>query len=301
MSSSKLYGGIEGGGTKFICIVAGGPDEIIEEARFATTTPQQTLRQVCAFFRPFAGQKRLHSIGLGTFGPLDLDPASPTYGYITSTPKPGWGGTNILGILQSALGVRVAMDVDVAASALGEQRWGASQGHDPSLYLTVGTGIGGCYLAGGKPLRGMVGSEMGHVRIPHHRQADPFDGCCPYHGDCFEGLASGPSIQERFGQPAESLADDHPFWELEAGYIAAALANTILTFSPRKIVLGGGVMQRAFLFAKIRRRVGELLNGYLSHPTLTGPMDEYIVPPALGHRSGVLGGVAMAMQLEQSN
>jgi fructokinase len=299
MSASKLYGGIEGGGTKFICIVAAGPDEIIDEARFPTTTPQETLDQVCAFFSPFVKQKRIRSIGIGCFGPADVEPASPTFGYITTTPKPNWRDTNLLGTLQAELGVPMAMDLDVAASAIGEHRWGASQGYDPSLYLTVGTGIGGSYLRAGKPLRGLVSSEMGHLRIPHDLQADPFAGSCPFHGDCFEGLANGPSIQKRFGQPAETLADDHPFWELEAGYIASALANYILIYSPRKIVLGGGVMHRTFLFAKIRSRVGALLNDYLSHPTLTQHLDEYIVPPALGYRSGVLGGVAMAMQLDK--
>jgi fructokinase len=300
MSISKLYGGIEGGGTKFICIVAASPDEIVEETRFPTTTPQETLDQVCAFFSPFVRQKRIRSIGLGSFGPVDVDPASPTYGYITTTPKPKWGGTNILGTLRDQLGVPIAMDMDVAASALGEHHWGASRGHDPSLYLTVGTGIGGSYLLDGKPLRGLVSSEMGHLYIPHDRQADPFAGSCPYHGDCFEGLANGPSIQQRFGKPAETLADDDPFWELEAGYIASALANYILTYSPRKIVLGGGVMHRSFLFTKIHARVGALLNDYLSHPILTGHLDEYIVPPLLGNRSGVLGGVVLAMQLEAS-
>jgi fructokinase len=300
MSTPKLYGGIEGGGTKFICIVAGGPDEIIDETRFSTTTPQETLDQVCTFFTPHIREKRIHTIGLGSFGPLNVDPASPTYGYITTTPKPKWGNTNILGILRDQLGVPIAMDMDVAASAMGEHQWGASQGSDPSLYLTVGTGIGGSYLLDGKPLRGLVSSEMGHLRIPHDWQADPFPGSCPYHGDCFEGLANGPSLHKRFGKPAETLADDDPFWELEAGYIAAALANYILTYSPGKIVLGGGVMHRSFLFPRIHSLVGQLLNKYLNHPALTDHLDEYIVPPALGYRSGVLGGVALAMQAEAS-
>jgi fructokinase len=299
MTPKPLYGGIEGGGTKFICIVAHGPNQIIDETRFATTTPQQTLTRVCDFFSPHLQANTLEAVGLGSFGPVDVDPSSATYGYITSTPKPNWANTNILSTLQRGLAVPVAIDMDVAASALGEFRWGACQNTDPCLYLTVGTGIGGSYILNEKPLRGLVSLEMGHIRIPHDRTIDPFPGSCPFHGDCFEGLANGPAIQKRFGQPAESLPDSHPYWDVEAGYIASALTNYILTFPPRKIVLGGGVMHRSFLFPRIRSRVSTLLNNYLNHPTLMGPLDEYIVPPALGYRSGVLGALAMAMDLEK--
>jgi fructokinase len=298
MVNSRLYGGIEGGGTKFICIVGSGPNEVVDEARFATTTPRETLNKVCGFFLPYEKERHLRSIGIGCFGPADVEPSSPTYGYITTTPKPNWSDTNLLGILQEELGVPIAMDLDVAASALGEHTWGASQDLDPSLYLTVGTGIGGSYLLNGKTLRGMVSSEMGHQRIPHDQQADPFPGSCPYHGDCFEGLASGPAVQARFGQPAENLPDDHPFWELEAGYIASALANYILIFSPKKIVLGGGIMHRSFLYPRIHNGLYTRLNGYLNHPILTSQLDEYIVPPTLGYLSGALGGIALARQLD---
>ena len=299
MKSALLYGGIEGGGTKYICAVGNGPDEIADETRFPTNTPQETLERVCAFFAPYVKEARIKSIGLGSFGPVDVDPTSPTFGYITTTPKPNWSYTNIFGILQKELGVPIIMDMDVAASAMGEFTWGAIQGLDPSLYLTVGTGIGGSYILNGKPLRGLVSLEMGHVRIPHDEGLDPFRGACPYHGDCFEGLASGPSIQSRFGRPAENLDDDDPFWVLEAGYIAYALANYIFTLPPKKIVLGGGVMRQEFLFEKIRDKLYSLLNNYLNHPILTSHMDEYIVPPALGDRSGVLGAIALAMQLDK--
>ncbi|NJD59376.1 MAG: fructokinase [Anaerolineales bacterium] len=299
MSTGQFYGGIEGGGTKFICMVASDPGSTIDEVRFVTTTPQETLEQVCAFFTPYIKAQRIKSIGLGSFGPVDTDPSSPTFGYITTTPKPNWAFTNILGILQGELKVPIAIDMDVAASALGEYRWGASRGIDPSLYLTVGTGIGGSYILNGKPLRGLVSLEMGHVYIPHNRQRDPFPGSCPYHGDCFEGLANGPAIHKRFNQFPESLADQDPFWEIEAGYIAYALVNYIFTFPPKKIVVGGGVMHRLFLFDLVRHKVSSLLNNYLNHPTLTGPLDEYIVPPGLGYRSGVLGGIALAMELEK--
>lgn len=299
MTSDMLYGGIEGGGTKFICIVGKESAEIIDEIRFPTTTPQETLAKVCEFFLSYVKASRIRSIGLGSFGPVDLDPLSPTYGYITTTPKPNWANTNILGILQKELSLSIAMDMDVAASALGEFRWGATQGIAPSLYLTVGIGIGGSYILNGKPLRGLVSLEMGHVRIPHNYQIDPFMGSCPYHGDCFEGLANGPAIQNRVGLPSETLSDDHPFWDVEAGYIASALANYIFTLPPKKIVLGGGVMRRHFLFDKIRTKVSQFLNNYLNHPLLTHHLDDYIVPPALGHLSGALGGIAMAIELQK--
>ncbi len=255
MCADQFYGGIEGGGTKFICLVGRGPDEIIDETRFPTTTPQETLQRVTEFFAPYVSSNRIKCIGLGSFGPVDVDPASPTYGYITTTPKLKWANTDILGILKHKIGLPIAIDMDVAASALGEFRWGANQGIEPSLYLTVGTGIGGSYILDGKPLRGLVSLEMGHVYLPHDLRIDPFPGSCPYHADCFEGLANGPAIQARFNKPAETLADDDPFCELEVGYIACALANYIFTLPPKKIVLGGGVMHRVFLYDKIRTRL----------------------------------------------
>jgi fructokinase len=254
---------------------------------------------VCTFFQPYVKKEQLKTIGLGTFGPVDVDPTSATFGYITTTPKPNWANTNIYGMLHRELKVPMSMDMDVVASAMGEFTWGASQGLDPSLYLTVGTGIGGSYILNGKPLRGLVSLEMGHLRIPHDEKLDPFNGSCPYHGDCFEGLASGPAIQARFGKSAENIADNDPFWELEAGYISYALTNYIFTFPPKIIVLGGGVMHRKFLFEKIRIKIYTLLNDYLNHPKLTSHLEEYIVPPALGYRSGVLGGIALAMELDR--
>jgi fructokinase len=291
---NKLYGGIEAGGTKFVCIVASGPDQIVEQTRIPTTTPAETLGRAIEFFQPFVAARQIDSIGIGCFGPLDLDPASSTYGFITSTPKPDWSNTDVRGIIQHALNVNVAFDMDVNAAALGELTWGASQGCDPSLYLTIGTGIGGGYIVNSRPLTGLLALEMGHIRIPHDPVVDPFRGNCPFHRDCFEGLASGPAIQKRFGSRGESIRDDDPFWDMEAGYIAAALVNYILTLSPKKIVLGGGVMQREFLFPMVRRKVQELLNGYVIHPSLLKKIKEYIVPPGLGSRSGSLGAIALA-------
>jgi fructokinase len=295
--AEKLFGGIEGGGTKFNCAIATGPENIIAEARFATTTPAETIDQVVDFFASHMSQ--LHGIGLGSFGPFDVDPASPAYGYITTTPKPGWGNTNILGMLQEKIELPIVINTDVAVAALGEAKWGASRNDSHSLYLTIGTGVGGGYIINGEPLSGLTSLEMGHIRIPHDLNLDSFQGACPYHGDCFEGLAAGPAILTRFGQPAETLADDHPYWEVEASYIAHALVNFILSLSPQRIILGGGVMQKNLMFPLVRKKTQQLLNGYVNHKTILERINEYIVPPALGGRSGVLGCIAMAMKSQQ--
>ncbi len=297
MPQQEYFGGIEAGGTKFICALAAEPPSLAHEATFRTTDPGETLEQVCDFFAPYVKEGSVRSIGIAAFGPVDVDPTSPTYGYITATPKPGWGNTNLLGMLRRELGVPFAFHVDVSGSAIGEHTWGASKGIDPSLYITVGTGIGGGYLIDGKPLAGLTAVEMGHIRIPHDMQKDPFEGSCPYHKDCFEGLAAGPSLTARFGTRGETLADNDPFWQLEAEYIASALANYVLMLSPRIIMLGGGIMQREFLYPLIRRRVRELLNGYVRAEEILKDIDRYIVPPLLGKYSGVLGAIAMAMAL----
>jgi len=300
MAKENLYGGIEAGGTKFVCCVASGPEHIVEEVRFATTTPDETLRKTVQFFEPYVSTGRIKSIGVGCFGPLDLNPKSSTYGFITATPKPHWSNADVRGTLQRGLGVSVAFDMDVNAAAVGEFIWGASRGCDPSLYLTIGTGIGGGYLINGKPLIGLLNLEMGHLRIPHSREQDPFNGSCPFHGDCFEGLASGPAIEKRLGVSGATVPESDPFWDIEADYIASALVNYILTLSPKKIIVGGGVMQREFLFPKVRNRVSALLNGYVSSKVLLEQMDQYIVPPGLGNQSGSMGAIALAMQLEET-
>jgi fructokinase len=298
MEKGTLVGGIEAGGTKFICLVADDSDHISSQVRIPTKSPTETLDEVIHFFEPFVASDQIHAIGIGSFGPLDLDPASPTYGYISATPKPGWSNTDIRGIIERALHVMVAIDTDVNAAALGEFTWGASRGVDPSLYLTVGTGIGGGCVINGRPHLGLINPEMGHLRIQHDLNLDSYPGNCPFHGDCFEGLASGHAIRGRFGVGAETLPDEHPFWELESSYIATALVNLILTLSPKKIILGGGVMRRAFLFARIRRKVQDLLHGYVSHSYILSDIENYIVPPALGHLSGSLGAVALAQMLK---
>ncbi len=290
----SLFGGIEAGGTKFVCAVGTGPDDIRAEVRFPTTTPEETIRQAVEFFRQ--QPEPVVAIGIGSFGPVDPDTGSPTYGWITSTPKPGWQNTDLRGAIANALGVPVAFDTDVNAAALGEYTWGAARGLDTFIYLTVGTGIGGGGMVGGRLLHGMIHPEMGHIRVPHDRAADPFEGICPYHGDCLEGLASGPALERRWGCRGEELAPDHSAWELEAEYLAYGLATFICTLSPQRLILGGGVMAQERLFPLIREKVQRLLGGYVQSPAILERIDSYIVPPALGNRAGVLGAIALAQQ-----
>jgi fructokinase len=300
-SDAPRFGGIEGGGTKFVCVIGRGPEEIVAEARIPTTTPEATLSRAADFFRAESARHgRLAAIGVGSFGPVDLRKASVTWGFITSTPKAGWANTDVAGRLMKDLGVPVAFDTDVNAAAIGEARWGAAQGLDTFVYLTVGTGIGGGGLAGGRPMHGLVHPEIGHMLLPHDRSQDPFPGICPFHAGCLEGLASGPALLARWGQPAERLPADHPAWALEARYLALALANLVCTLSPQRIVLGGGVMEQAQLFPLIRREVVALLNGYIRAAEILDAIDAYIVPPGLGDRSGRLGALAMAERLAGS-
>jgi fructokinase len=292
---SPLYGGIEAGGTKFVCAVGTGPDHILAETRFPTTIADENFAQAIGFFRE---QQALHgpldAIGIGTFGPVDPVPGSSTWGYITLSPKPGWHMVDFAGTVQRALDLPVGFDTDVNAAALGEWRWGAAQGLDTFIYLTVGTGIGGGALAHGKIVHGLIHPEMGHIFIPHDRQADPFAGACPYHGDCLEGLAAGPALEARWGQRAETLPAEHPAWPQTAHYLALGLANYILTLSPQRLILGGGVMQQPQLFPLLRAEVQRLLNGYVVAPALREDIAGFIGPPALGTRSGVLGALALA-------
>jgi len=290
---ASLVGGLEAGGTKFVCAVGTGPDDIRAEARFATTTPEQTIRRAVEFFTEVAARTPLAAIGIASFGPLDLDRRSATFGFITTTPKAGWQDVDLVSPL-AALGAVVAIDTDVNAAALAEHRWGAARGAGSAVYVTVGSGIGGGAVIDGRPVHGLVHPEMGHLRLPHDRARDPFPGTCPHHGDCWEGLASGPALAARWGQPAETLPDDHPAWDLEAHYLALGLANVILTLSPERVVLGGGVMARPGLAALVRQKLGDLVGGYLRTPMLAARIDDYVVPPALGDRAGVLGALALA-------
>jgi fructokinase len=282
-------------------MIASQPGDIHATTRFATTTPEETIRRAIDFIEAQGQQAgELSGLGIGSFGPLDLDRDSPTYGYITSTPKSGWASTNLLRPFQKAFNLPVGFDTDVNAAALGEHRWGAAQGLTDFIYLTVGTGIGGAAVVNQRLVHGMIHPEMGHMHIPHDWDADPFPGICPYHGDCLEGLATGPAIQSRWQHRGEDFPPDHPAWVLEAKYLALGITNLIFAFSPQCIILGGGVMKQAQLFPLIRTKVQELLGGYISAPQVLENIEQYIIPPGLGSQAGVLGAVALAQQAAES-
>ena len=290
-----FFGAIETGGTKVDCAVGRWPDDVRDRLRIPTTTPAETLSRVTDFLLTHHRETPLSAIGIGSFGPVDLKAGSPTYGYITTTPKPGWRNADVVGPVRDKLQAPVGFDTDVNAAALGEVRWGAGRGLDSLVYITVGTGIGGGAVIDGRPVHGASHPEMGHAFVPHDRAIDPFDGVCPYHGDCLEGLASGPSMEARWGIPAESLPEDHQGWRLEADYLASAIANIMLTLSPERIVLGGGVMQQGHLFPLVRARVVEILQGYGVLEEIVEGIDDHIVPPGLGDDSGIAGAFALAV------
>lgn len=292
----RVVGGVEAGGTKFVCAVGTGPDDVRAETTIPTTTPAETLARVVEFFRAHAA---LGAIGVGAFGPLDLDPASATFGWITNTPKPGWARTDLVGAL-APLGVPIALDTDVNAAAAGEHRWGAARGVDQFVYLTVGTGIGGGAFVNGRLVHGLVHPEMGHIPVPHDRARDPFPGLCPYHGDCFEGLASGPAMRARWNAAAETLPADHPAWELEADYLALGLAAIVGVLSPRRVIVGGGVAQPPHLLPRVRAKLVGALGGYVQSTAILDAIDDYVVAPALGERAGVFGALAIARDVTAS-
>lgn len=294
---TTLFAGIEAGGTKFVCAVGSGPDDIRAQARFPTTTPSETLGNCVAFFQEQATQLgRFAALGIGSFGPVDLNPGSPTYGFVTTTPKPGWANTDLVGALQQALNIPVGFDTDVNAAALGEWRWGAGRGLNNIIYLTIGTGVGGGALVNGQLVHGLVHPEMGHILLHRDASQDPFPGHCPFHGHCFEGMAAGPALEKRWGQRAETLPLDHPAWDLEAHYIAQGVADLVCAYSPERVILGGGVMDQRQLFPKIHQETLRLLNGYVSAPAILQDIENYIVPPGLGSKAGLSGAFALAMQ-----
>ena len=280
------YGGVEAGGTKWVCGIGSGPDDLHAVETFPTTTPVETLERTAEFFAQNGG---VSAVGVGSFGPIDL-----RAGRVTTTPKRGWANTEVVSVLHDALGVPVAFDTDVNAAALGEGRWGAAIGLDTFCYLTVGTGIGGGVMAGGRLVHGLIHPEVGHMLIPHDRVRDPFPGSCPFHGDCFEGLAAGGAIERRWGGPGEDLGDRSEVWELEAEYLALGVVNVICVMSPQRVILGGGVMKQPSLLPLVRTRTRELLAGYVRAPELSAGLDDYIVGPALGDRAGVLGAIELA-------
>jgi fructokinase len=278
-----MLGAIEAGGTKFVCGLGTGPADL-KTVQIPTTSPEETTAAAIAFLKEHSGG-RVDAIGIASFGPVDLRCDSPTYGFIRSTPKDGWRDYDLAGALRRAFGVPVGFDTDVNGAALGEARWGAAQGIADFVYLTVGTGIGGGAVLNGRVLHGMMHPEMGHIRIPNLVEGG---GVCPYHGDCLEGLASGPAIEARWRVPATQLPPDHEGWKLEARYLALGLNNFACALSPRRFVLGGGVMDQRQLFPMIEAELATLINGYLRIP------ESYVVPAALGGRAGVLGALVLA-------
>jgi fructokinase len=318
-TSTNIYGGIEAGGTNFVCAVGTGPTDLLIE-QIKTSTPQKTIDEVIKFFEPYAVNKTgkcLVAIGIASFGPLDLNKQSPRYGYITNTPKPSWMNTNLAGIICNSLGTPVVIDTDVNGAALGEQEWGAAQGLETFIYITLGTGIGGGGIINGELMHGLVHPEMGHVRIPRDNNDKPgFKGSCRFHkGDlrkntgygCWEGLASGVSMQERWGKPPEEILESDKnydrAWNLEANYIALGTYNLICTLSPQRIILGGGIMRHDGLLEAIQRKVVELLNGYVPALDSLEKIKDYLVRPALKEAksgiyiSGVLGAIALAERM----
>ncbi len=291
--SDPIYGGIEAGGTKFVCAVGRAPDGVLEEARFATRGPEETLAEALSFLRAAHSKYGLAAIGIATFGPAVVDPVSPDWGCIGKTPKAGWSGTDLAGPFVRAFAVPVGFDTDVNGAGLAEARWGAAQGTAQSVYVTVGTGIGGGIIVNGQPLHGLQHPELGHIRVVRP-EGERAPGICSFHGDCLEGLASGPAIKARWGAELGELPPDHPAWRAEADYLGQLCAQLVLTVSPQRIVLGGGVMSHPALFTPIRAATRARLGAYVPALEQSGAMEALIVPPAFGARAGMLGALALA-------
>ncbi|MFS0613610.1 ROK family protein [Lederbergia ruris] len=284
-----MLGAIEAGGTKFVCAVGNEDGTLVERIQLDTLTPENTIPHVIEFFK----NHKIEALGVGSFGPVDIDKNSVTYGNITSTPKPGWKDYPFLQTLKDALQVPMEFNTDVNAAALGEVMLGAAQDVDSCLYITVGTGIGAGAVIQGELLQGLSHPEMGHILVRRHAD-DAYEGFCPYHGDCLEGMAAGPAIEKRWGKKGVELQDKQEVWELESYYLAQALMQFILTVSPKKIIMGGGVMKQKQLFPLIQKKVQELLNGYVAVPQILENIDQYIVPPGLGDDAGITGALMLA-------
>jgi fructokinase len=298
--AGRLVGAVEAGGTKTVCAVGTSPTDL-ERAVFPTGgDPASLLREVGGWLRQKQTDRgSLAAIGVGSFGPVDLDPQSATYGRITSTPKPGWADADIVGsIRRSFPGIPVAFDTDVNMAALGENRWGAAMGLQDFIYVTIGTGVGGGALVDGRLVHGLVHPEMGHMLLPRFPR-DDFRGSCPYHGGCWEGLCSGPALAARSGLEPEAIPAEHEAWDFTIRYTAVALANLACVLSPRRVILGGGVCKAgelgpAAFLSGVREHLRAALNGYIESPLLKDEIDRFVVPPGLGDDSGVCGAMAAA-------
>ncbi|XRG76936.1 ROK family protein [Rossellomorea sp. GAMAL-10_SWC] len=280
-----MLGAIEAGGTKFVCAIGDENGNLIERIQFPTTVPEETISQVVEFFKNYP----IKAIGIGSFGPIDVNEKSSTYGSITSTPKMAWQGFPFVQAISQHLSVPIGFNTDVNAAALGEATFGAAKGLDSCLYITIGTGIGAGAVVNSNLLQGITHPEMGHILVRRHPN-DEFVGNCPYHRDCLEGLASGPAIEARWGQTGSNLINRKEVWDLEGYYIAQALMQYILILSPKKIILGGGVMNQMQVFESVYKYLKELVCDYVSLPEL----NEYIVPPSLGNNAGIIGALMLA-------
>ena len=293
----KVYGSVEAGGTKFVCLIGKSPEQVLEKWVIQTEAPEMTLNATVAFFKDTLAQHpnwKLESVGITSFGPIDLKQGSPTYGHIEQTPKPGWAGADIYGYIQKALDVPVYLDTDVGGAALAEYSMGAGKGKDSLLYITIGTGIGGAFIYKGANIYDVHHAEIGHMKTPRIPE-DSFKGGCPFHDDCLEGMASGPAMMKRWGMPADQLPNDHPGWDYEAAYIGQAIINLIYTFSPAVIVLGGGVMMHEGLIDKVRDFVKANMNAYCQPTAYRAEIDSTIVLPGSGI-AGAIGGLILAEQ-----
>ncbi len=290
---NTFIGGIEAGGTKFVCAVSNADSlgEILLEERFETSDSETMLAKAVSFFQNAADKGMpISALGIGTFGPAGVNPKLNNYGQILATPKEGWAGTDFLGVFKEAFpDVAISFDTDVNAAALGEGSQGAAVGLDSYVYITIGTGIGGGVVINGKMIKGYLHPEIGHIYV-HKQEGDDFAGCCPFHTNCIESLASGTAINERWEMPAQEMAKDHPAWKLEAKYIAALCQTLTAVISPQRIILGGGVMQQTHLLAMIRAEFESLINGYWDIP------DDYIVTPELGNHAGIIGCLKLARE-----
>ena len=282
-------GALEAGGTKMVCAVGNENGEIFERISIPTETPDITMPKIIDYFK----DKEIEALGVGCFGPIDLNRSSETYGYITTTPKLAWANYNIVGALKDALHIPVGFDTDVNGSALGEATWGITKGLENSMYITIGTGIGAGVISNGKLLHGMLHPEAGHVLLRKHPD-DTYEGKCPYHKTCLEGLAAGPAIEARWGKKGVELADKKEVWEMEAYYIAQALVDYIVILSPQRIVLGGGVMHQEQMMPLVRQQVKEQLNAYIRTKELED-LESYIVLPSLDDNQGIMGALKLAL------
>lgn len=289
-------GGIDAGGTTFKCAVAAPDGRVIDSRRIPVSLPDETIAACLGFFREVMETRggRLTALGIASFGPVDVDPASPDYGRLLGTPKQGWSGTRLRARFAAALGVPVVLDTDVNGALAAELQKGAAKGLSRAAYVTVGTGIGAAIYGPGGFYGRPSHPEFGHIRVARHPDDMSFSGTCSFHGDCLEGLASGPAITRRFGDP-ELLGPDHPAWDIEAFYLAQGCASLMLIARPERILLGGGVMLADGLMPKVRAAFAAQLNGYLE---LSAADAEAIIQrPALGDDAGMLGALTLAQQV----